>query len=770
MPENDNDNTTLEQPQEIRLDLTMEAQQIDKNETEICSPSQQYQSSNVKKSANNEFDGRHDDSSILCSKDEGRILNNEKCRNSYVSKDGGDYNLTGIGGETNIDKYLSKSQESRGDNRSIEYGFLVQNTALASVFILDNVLLPLLRKENNLYGQEKDPYNLRSSLHLTYAKKFTSRVCRYIEQEKIGANFILPEDMNFRENVEEIVDDSILTLNITNAGNDWLKNISNILEYEILQSPIGFGPIGEIDFWRRRHVVLSDLNEKIGAPKIQKAIELIRKINNSLYLKLDEKINAMTKLRIEAEDNAKFLSTLERHIRTLNHGSLVAMFDILPSLVDGMRMIWSISRHYNRDERMVPLMQRVAWQLAFRVKESIVIKQILSGDISEAKSIAQEAKQLLEAWRQTYMDIRAHIEETGPGRRRWEFDRELIFEETDHIAFICTQLIEVITTIEQFQRFLQPELSAVTGESSTVDLITEQVHSIKSLIDNIDFDPFQISNGQKWESLMNIFRRKVSDTEICAGTSIEKAFQQLRSSEAAFDLVLNFRNIQSRPFIHRRIDERYYDILDQYSKELGQVEKVFNSRKNNPPVPIFSNKISGSIAWAEITYIRIKEPIVRFHSHEGLLSSGYGNVVKQRYLSLARSIDSHKDKLLREWYIQVNSASRDCLRQSILVRADDDESVSPSTSSLRSTSETQSIRQIQSPKLKESKFSLENMTIIQNNRGIKGRKLSHLNSNFPDDVFMIIEESICLQQMGFKIPETALHLCSQEDNYHRYDS
>ena len=144
------------------------------------------------------------------------------------------------------------------------------------------------------------------------------------------------------------------------------------------------------------------------------------------------------------------------------------------------------------------------------------------------------------------------------------------------------------------------------------------------------------------------------------------------------------------------------------------------------------------------------------------------NVVKQRYLSLARSIDSYKNKLLREWCIQVNSISRDCLRQSILVRPDDGGSVSPSTSSLRTASETQSIRQIQSHKMKESKISFENMTIIQNNIG-KGSKMPHLNSNFPDDVFFIVEESICLQQMGYKIPETALHLCSQADNYHRYD-
>ena len=95
---------------------------------------------------------------------------------------------------------------------------------------------------------------------------------------------------------------------------------------------------------------------------------MLQKASCPVYSKLNEKMSVMAKLWTEAEDNAKFLSTLDRHVRTLNHGSLAARFDMLPSLVDGMRMIWSISRHYNRDERMVTLMEKVAWQLSMRVK------------------------------------------------------------------------------------------------------------------------------------------------------------------------------------------------------------------------------------------------------------------------------------------------------------------------------------------------------------------------------------------------------------------
>lgn len=63
-----------------------------------------------------------------------------------------------------------------------------------------------------------------------------------------------------------------------------------------------------------------------------------------LCSKLQEQINDLTKLSVEATENAKFLSTLERHLRTLSDGSIEAAVGTIPSLVDGMRMVWSVSR------------------------------------------------------------------------------------------------------------------------------------------------------------------------------------------------------------------------------------------------------------------------------------------------------------------------------------------------------------------------------------------------------------------------------------------
>ena len=46
----------------------------------------------------------------------------------------------------------------------------------------------------------------------------------------------------------------------------------------------------------------------------------------------------------------------------------VQVIDTLPSMMNALRMVWIISKHYNRDERMVPLMEMIAWELAERVQ------------------------------------------------------------------------------------------------------------------------------------------------------------------------------------------------------------------------------------------------------------------------------------------------------------------------------------------------------------------------------------------------------------------
>lgn len=141
----------------------------------------------------------------------------------------------------------------------------------------------------------------------------------------------------------------------------------------MLYFDLGNGPLAEIDFWRDRTGALSALVEQLKLPKIAAVLEMYSNIDNAIeYRRAD-----LNKYHTEAKDNVRFLSTLERHFKNITHGaSFQTVIDTLPSMMNALRMVWIISRHYNRDERMVPLMERVAWVLAERVAKVIHVPSL----------------------------------------------------------------------------------------------------------------------------------------------------------------------------------------------------------------------------------------------------------------------------------------------------------------------------------------------------------------------------------------------------------
>jgi dynein heavy chain, axonemal len=90
----------------------------------------------------------------------------------------------------------------------------------------------------------------------------------------------------------------------------------------------------------------------------------------------------------------------------------------------------------------VPLMERIAWKIADKVCTEINIRTVLHKAPEQAKRLIEEAKTVLDAWYSSYMDVRQKIEESGTDHR-WQFDRKRLFEQTNYMAKVCSDLGEV---------------------------------------------------------------------------------------------------------------------------------------------------------------------------------------------------------------------------------------------------------------------------------------------------------------------------------------
>lgn len=108
----------------------------------------------------------------------------------------------------------------------------------------------------------------------------------------------------------------------------------------------------------------------------------------------------------QARDNVKFLTTLERHFRSISSGPLTGILDTLPLLMNALRMIWIISRYYSDDAHMGGLFARIGSELCDRVNSAIMLHTLFRMPADEAIELLRVSKAVLECWQSTYMQVR----------------------------------------------------------------------------------------------------------------------------------------------------------------------------------------------------------------------------------------------------------------------------------------------------------------------------------------------------------------------------
>ena len=91
---------------------------------------------------------------------------------------------------------------------------------------------------------------------------------------------------------------------------------------------------------------------------------------------------------------------------------------------------------------MVPMMESIAGELCERVMRVINFRTLFTSHPEDVKRRAVDAKQMMDLWKSTYLEMRARIEAAGCDAR-WEFDRKKLFENTEFIASVCQDIANV---------------------------------------------------------------------------------------------------------------------------------------------------------------------------------------------------------------------------------------------------------------------------------------------------------------------------------------
>lgn len=648
---------------------------------------------------------------------------------------------------------ISESNDASILSTQLEFNVMHGEVLQGIANVMQHIYMPVAQKgkitDRELTEEVKAPEareSLRNELNLNIAK-FEQQIRHVVVQSKGDTRLRIP--MLNITNPGAASEDSHLVTEVEAALEEWTKVLAEAIEAEHQKMTKSTRtPLGEIEFWRERNANLSALYDQINSPKVQMMVEVMKRVDTPHLSSFNYHFGDLSKMYFEARNNVKFLATLERHFKHISEDSYHVILESMQSMVNGLKMVWVISRHYNTDDRMAPLMENIADTLARRVREGVRLSEMLQIDIQQSRKLVSEARGVLRQWSEQYFITRKKIEETGSDHR-WEFDRKALFGKTDYMGEICDNILEIVNAIDHFRVFLGPELKAVTGDTAGIDEVIKRVEGLTAPL-KIPFEEkiFDKSYEKAWETIMKKFRASVLEIEKMTEQFIKESFRKLRSAEGAFELVQNFQKIGSSggqqaaggggsanagSFIHQQISDRYKDILEQYLNELSIVKQLFFKNKDRPQLYKNFPPVAGAIAWARDLYLRAKRPILRFKKHGGLLDDSFGESVKNSYIEFARSVDNYITDLYNDWEGSVTAVVQEKLRLPVLC------SIAPNANNLTKIGSKDGASFVLPPPPYRVSFSPE--------------------------LRLIIKESRYLDKLGYRVPEAALNVTLQEKKY-----
>ncbi|CAD7925016.1 unnamed protein product [Amoebophrya sp. A120] len=504
--------------------------------------------------------------------------------------------------------------------------------------------------------------------------KFSNQVGQAASQVYGSVNIRVPEvaSQYSDETVDTMKKEDLAVLE--GAVEEWTKIMEATVKRETSRGRANKYPMAEIELWRERSSNISTLYEQLSMPGVTHLLRLLHRhpqqSTGILATTFEDQFGELAKMHAEAKDNVKFLTTLERHFKNLQTGPVTQIVEILPSLLNSIRMVWIISRYFNIDEYMEPLMKRVAEQIADKVEEAIQIPAIFQMSVHQAMKLIADCRDALDKWEVVYLQTREKIEESGTDHR-WEFDRLKLFKKTKFMSKICGDLFEVTQVLDQFYKFLGPELKEVTGDSADIDELLKEVADLtRAELQKVSarraFDERNYSTV--WEPMMGRFRERVEVIERRAIVFLDTSFQNLRSAEGAFQLLQNFKNIESRETINAKMSEKFADILKQYGSEVKRMRELFEKESVNYKPPKDVPPLAGSIAWARSIFARIKRPVLSFKTMPQLLQTPEGQVACRDYVDLGKDILAFEQNLFADWEEQAVSTVQEALGNNILCK------------------------------------------------------------------------------------------------------
>jgi dynein heavy chain, axonemal len=312
--------------------------------------------------------------------------------------------------------------------------------------------------------------------------------------------------------------------------NQWYDQIEKSLDDsdELKRDEKDSGPRIELDFWKNKMRKLTGISEQLKSKNCRTVYDVLNMYSSgtssdaggkpkeklylatskwrSIELKVTEQLN-------EAKDNVKYLQTLEKFLEPLYEGDPAAIIETIPALMNSIKMIHTIARYYNTNERMTGLFVKITNMMIHNCKYNIMnfmrirrgdkpmgVMGGLSSKDARSKGVPLQdtdlwkekeyphaqliemfatVEELLKQYKLNYEKTRDRLKEM-PKAKQFDFSEQAIFNKFELFCRRVGKLKELFKTISQFNELEKHNLEniepIVKKFNLTVDTFKKKNH------------------------------------------------------------------------------------------------------------------------------------------------------------------------------------------------------------------------------------------------------------------------------------------------------
>lgn len=224
------------------------------------------------------------------------------------------------------------------------------------------------------------------------------------------------------------------------------------------------------------------------------------------------------------------------------------------------------SRYYNTNEKMTNLFTKITDQMIRNCKQSITNDGSSEGlwDKNPQELVRQleACLKLNDAYQEQYNLTKKKLQQMPKGKQ-FDFSDMHIFGEFNHFCRRIIKLIDMFTTIDQFETLSQNKLEGME------DLI-QHFHQIVKEFRLKKHDLLDCHNN-KFDREYVEFNVRIADLEASLQLFINQSFETINSIEHSLNLLRKFQSILQRESLKSDLDSKLNIIFQNYGAELEDV-------------------------------------------------------------------------------------------------------------------------------------------------------------------------------------------------------